>query len=75
MMSDIVDQAQDAEALFIDLARKSIALATPVLPARGTCYNCKDDVPYDLRFCDSFCRDDFALRKASEARRGIVRHG
>jgi len=74
-MSDIVDQAQDAEALFFSMARKAIALAAPVLPAKGTCYNCQDEVPYGLRFCDSFCRDDYALRKASEARRGIVRHG
>ena len=74
-MSDIVDQAQDAEALFLSLVRKAITLAVPVLPAKGACYNCQDDVPYDLRFCDSFCRDDYALRKASEARRGIVRHG
>ena len=72
---DIVDQAQDAEALFMDLARKAIALAAPVLPANGVCYNCQDEVAYDLRFCDSFCRDDYALRKASETRRGIVRHG
>lgn len=38
---DIVDQAQDAEALFMDLARKAITLAAPVLAVTGTCYNCQ----------------------------------
>ena len=72
---DIADQAQEAEALFIDIARRAVTLAAPTLPAKGVCYNCQDDVADDLRFCDSFCRDDYALRKASETRRGLVRHG
>lgn len=74
-MSDIADQAQDAEALFIELARQAVTLAAPTLPAKGVCYNCMDAVTDDLRFCDTACRDDFALRKASETRRGIARNG
>ena len=72
---DIVDAAQDTESLFINLARQAVTLAAPTLRATGRCYNCLANVIDDLRFCDSACRDDFALRKASEARRGIVRHG
>lgn len=74
-MSDIVDQAQDAEALFIALARQAVTLAAPTLPAKGVCYNCQATVTESLRFCDSSCRDDFAYRKAAETRRGIIRHG
>ena len=69
---NIVDQAQDAEALFMDLARKAIALAAPVLPANGVCHNCQDEVVYDLCFCDLFCCDDYVLRKVFEIRCGIV---
>ena len=69
---DIVDQAQDIEAMFIAAALAEIHGAAPVLLANGRCYNCQDDVPYNLRFCDSFCRDDYALRKASEVRRGLA---
>ena len=72
---DIVDQAQDVEAMFLACALAEIHGAAPVLQAIGQCYNCQDAVPYDLRFCDSFCRDDYAQRKAAEARRGLVRHG
>jgi hypothetical protein len=70
---DIVDQAQDAEALFIALALHAVNLAAPPLRATGQCYNCLANVTNDLRFCDSSCRDDFASRKAAETRRGIVR--
>lgn len=70
---DIVDQAQDAEALFMAVARKAVTLAAPTLPANGVCYNCQADVNNGERFCDASCRDDYALRKASETRRGIVR--
>ena len=72
---DIVDQAQDVEAIYLAAALAEIHGAAPVLLAIGKCHNCHDEVPYDLRFCDSFCRDDYALRKASESRRGIMRHG
>lgn len=72
---DIVDAAQDIEALYLAAALAEIHGAAPVLLANGKCHNCQDDVHYDLRFCDSFCRDDYAQRKASEARRGIMRHG
>ena len=66
---DIVDQAQDSEALFFSLARKAVTLAAPVLPVTGTCYNCQSPLEPGLRFCDSDCRDDFARRKDAEIRR------
>jgi hypothetical protein len=70
---DIVDQAQDVEAMFLACALAEIHRAAPVLRATGQCYNCLANVQDDLRFCDTACRDDFASRKAAEARRGIVR--
>ena len=70
---DIVDQAQDAEALFMDLARKAIALAAPVLPANGVCYNCRAPLDPGLRFCDADCRDDYGVRRTSEVRMGLAR--
>jgi hypothetical protein len=73
MMSDIVDQAQDAEALFLDLARKAITLAAPVLPETGTCYNCQAPLDPGLRFCDPDCRDDYGIRRTAEVRLGMAR--
>ena len=72
---DIADQAQDAEALFIELACQAVTLAAPTLRATGQCYNCLASVQDDLRFCDTACRDDFAYRKAAVTRRGIIRNG
>jgi hypothetical protein len=72
---DIVDQAQETQALYMAAALAEIHGAAPVLLATGLCHNCQAEVHGRDRFCDSFCRDDYALRKASEARRGIVRHG
>jgi len=69
---DIVDQAQDAEALFMELARKSITLAAPVLPVTGTCYNCQSTLDAGLRFCDSDCRDDYGARRTAEVRMGLA---
>ena len=70
---DIVDQAQEAEALFIALAKKAVTGATPVLLPQGRCYNCQSIVPPGARFCDADCRDDYATRKNSEARLGLGR--
>jgi hypothetical protein len=73
MMSDIVDQAQDAEALFIALARQAVTLDAPVLRATGQCYNCQAPLDPGLRFCDPDCRDDYGIRRTSEVRLGMAR--
>ncbi len=55
---DIVDDAQQAEAL---LVRSGIAAARRVrdlLPPIGRCYNCDASLPPGVRFCDADCRDD-----------------
>lgn len=70
---DIVDQAQEAEALFIELAKKAITLAAPALPANGVCYNCQSPLDPGLRFCDADCRDDYGVRRTTEVRLGLVR--
>ena len=59
--------------MFMDLARKAIALAAPVLPANGVCYNCLAPLDPGLRFCDADCRDDYGVRRTSEVRMGLAR--
>jgi hypothetical protein len=67
---DIVDHAQETEALFFALARRAITLAAPSLPARNECYNCQAPLDPGLRFCDADCRDDYGVRRTAEVRRG-----
>jgi len=32
-------------------------------PPCGACYNCGEELPSDLRFCDEECRDDWEKRR------------
>lgn len=72
-MPDLADQAQESETLFLSAALAGIDSAAPALPANGRCYNCLVRVKPRHRFCYADCRDDYAHRKAAEARRGLVR--
>ena len=69
-MCDIIDRASEREQYDRDLAIANAAQHAPTLPACGQCYNCLTELPEGVRFCDSDCRNDYANRKAAEARRG-----
>lgn len=70
---DIVDQAQDIEALYLAAALAEIHGAARVLLATGHCHNCKAPIAEPLRFCDSDCRDDYAHRQRAEILRSKPR--
>lgn len=61
-MSDCCDDAQDASDIFLKMA---IANSKPVIKIEnsGFCLNCLEAV-YHGNFCDSFCRDDWAMRNS-----------
>lgn len=64
-MTDIVDQAQHAEAMHLQRAMQSARQADPMLISCGTCHNCDAIIPPGTLFCDADCRDDHAKRHAS----------
>lgn len=62
-MADIIDQANDYAAQFIEQAKLHQSYCVvPVPDANGRCLNCKDPVAESLRWCDDNCRDDWQLR-------------
>ena len=61
--------ADDLElASYLEQQRLDRAIATAraskqvALPATGKCHNCDEVVETGIRFCDSFCRDDYEHR-------------
>lgn len=59
-MSDFCDDASKVSELYLDIAlKKSRQQDGP--QATGFCLNCKEPLPKDERFCDSDCRDDWAI--------------
>jgi len=67
---DDIDYAQEREQSDRALAIAAAARSAPELPACGQCYNCLATLPEGVRFCDCDCRNDYAIRKAAEVRRG-----
>ena len=68
-MTDEADRSDEKIAAAIqngiDRARKQTAM-----PYTGECYFCGEDVSSPMRFCDSFCRDDYDAMQAARRRRG-----
>lgn len=65
---DILDQTQQTEALFIDLALRQRTASAHSLPYIGQCYNCEAALPDGVRFCDCDCRNDYERRQRAEGR-------
>lgn len=63
-MSDEVDSSVIVEDVYLQAAI-SVAIRNkePVLPAVGTCYNCKDPVENNQLFCDIDCSMDYEKLK------------
>lgn len=57
-------------AAALELQQRDDALAKmkrfEALPFIECCYNCRDQLPDPLRFCDEFCRDDYDKRVAKQ---------
>lgn len=65
-MSDVIDQACEAEEWFRSQALDEIQAADR-MPFTGRCYNCEEPLTVGC-FCDTDCRDDYEKRiKAKNA--------
>ena len=68
-MTDEADRSDDRIAAAIEEGLQRVRRA-PTLPYAGACYFCGEEVSQPLRFCDSFCRDDFDAMQAAKKRHG-----
>lgn len=70
-MTDDVDHANEVAERFREQARQERPKVEP-LPPIGSCYECGDDVPGDLRWCSPACRNDFEAAQEAERRRAMA---
>jgi len=70
--ADILD---DASAITEEFTQRSVENilrqgGQPVLPFKGTCYNCLDSVEAPRRFCDEECAREFSyIQERAKANR------
>lgn len=62
-MSDDADRAQDRSELEDTIRKKYIQHPTLEVGHTGYCLNCGEPVKSDMRWCDVFCRNDWANRQ------------
>ncbi len=55
-MADLIDTAQEQEAVFLTAA---LSKRNASLPYLNKCHWCKDPVGAKAHFCDADCRHDF----------------
>lgn len=67
-MSDIVDTANDAAALF--LADSLAHVPTDALSLTGTCHNYEE--PVEAHFCDRECHRDYEYRMHIRRKQGLA---
>lgn len=59
-MSDDIDKASDIEQIQRDSAIHNARQVKTVIVGTGNCLQCDKVVAGDRRWCDNFCRDDWA---------------
>jgi hypothetical protein len=59
---DELDQAAILEADFVARSIEANRKTINKLQARGTCYNCAEEVAGQQLFCDGHCREDYQIR-------------
>lgn len=59
--TDPIDQASAVEEQFTQSSIDAVLKQgkQPVLPYKGRCYNCEDELASPLRFCDEECLSDY----------------
>lgn len=55
-MSDVIDIAQEHEAIFLNVA---LSKRAPAMAYKSKCHWCDDPVSPNAHFCDADCRQDF----------------
>lgn len=68
-MNDEADRSDEKIAAAIDEGIDRARRQT-VLTYTGECHFCGEEVAEPLRFCDSFCRDDYDAEQRAKARIG-----
>lgn len=66
MSADPIDNGQETDQFLLQVALRNAKAAT-VLPNKGSCYNCDDDIRQGL-FCCPECRDDYEKREKARNR-------
>lgn len=59
-MADIIDQGNDTAELFLRAALSRRKDEGP--RSNGRCHNCGEKLEGSERFCDTDCRDDWAVK-------------
>lgn len=67
-MSDDIDKANETAERYLSAAIANRASDGPV-PC-GYCHFCGERIPYDQRWCDADCRDDWQAEQDAAARLG-----
>jgi hypothetical protein len=62
---DVVDRAQQVEALNTELAIESVRRCVQAVTPEGTgrCWGCGDALARPLRFCSPPCRDEYDTKQ------------
>lgn len=61
-LADPIDRAAEEQTRTLEMqlqAAKDRAAAEPKLVYTGKCYNCEEPLKDELRFCDSYCVEDY----------------
>lgn len=59
-MSDVIDTAQEQEAIFLNAA---LSRRAPSIPYTLKCHWCKEPVAANTHFCDADCQHDYTQHK------------
>ncbi len=60
-MADIIDDAEKLNEIYLKSALSNKKKEGP--KAKGSCHNCDEPLAHGIRFCDSWCRDDWQKRE------------
>lgn len=69
-LADPIDRASEEQQRQLDVqlqAARDKAAKEPKLAYIGKCYNCDEPLGGELRFCDSFCVEDYERIKRANS--------
>lgn len=72
MCGDLIDRAAAHADAMREAAIVSARRGAPSLPARGECFNCEAPLANGLRFCDTYCMEDWQRQCDAITRQGLT---
>lgn len=72
MCGDLIDRAAAHADAIREAAIAAARAASPALVARGQCYNCEAQLANGLRFCDTYCMEDWQRQSDAKTRQGLT---